>query len=799
MEKSNQHFVNEKETDLLIKKIEIEWDFQSGQSHSDCQSFQLSSPKSTQEKKRRRKKKRKKAHFTRPIESDEVKRDFLSNFGLDFENQVDKDIFVQYGEFSDYISLFNQKFNRPEKKICKFSLERLSKSMKKRLVFGDRLEEAKESFRHENAASLEVTQSRDGLVQKETRMGIKSMNLDTEKHKVSAWKSLKKSVSVTPSNLKKIPPGLKKFIAEDADSPFQERSLNPYRVFISRPPEDRKSVTGSSKNLLPNLDKSRGVALNSDAEDLANILSRKKNSSKNLSKQFSITTSLNRNSFLTKEISTENSIKKMTSQSTMNQTRVTDKSSSHNLRSNNYSSFEKKESLEGEEEKFDIYDQKISKNQIDNIINKFIQTKKPSKKDRFSEVIKYRCSLNPENSIKRDLKENPSQEDLDSFQIKITSCGDSSSNFELKPKRSIFSQMNGASKQEFYSINEEDHIKEEEDEHSSQSASLRGSLQNRISKSSSNTNTNSFLNTTRDEKKFLDVENKLWMVEENVKLIKGKSLSKDPAPKNGFRAKSGKKLKLKKKKNGREYVPTKKKPSLLDIHKQTRPGPINQNQPPNPNHFGAPRQLVPPPNNHPQGSFGAPMMNYNSQPYLPMPPQYGHFPMNPVSMAPMQGFPQQPQMPVYPHGNVFMPQVYPNYPIQNMRSPGGYMPNGMYMQSPPVFYNMPNGFVPRPPVPNSTNSIPVQDSSFSSSNAEMKSQEINSFNKYAEGNWKSEEVHGETQVLQSGKRVRVHHQNKHFGRHLFSLDGHGSSRDHRQETLGRQESVFLIRGTGVHG
>ena len=143
MEKNNQFLSNQKEAQLLIRKIEIEWDFQSEQSGSEGRSLsQLPSPRRSQDgllgkKRPRKRKKKKKAHFAKPIESEEVKRDFLSNFDLDFSNQVDKDIFVQYGEFSDYLNLFNQKFNRPEKKICKFSLERLSKKLKKELVFGD--------------------------------------------------------------------------------------------------------------------------------------------------------------------------------------------------------------------------------------------------------------------------------------------------------------------------------------------------------------------------------------------------------------------------------------------------------------------------------------------------------------------------------------------------------------------------------------------------------------------------------------------------------------------------------------
>lgn len=735
MEKSNQHFVNEKETDLLIKKIEIEWDFQATQSQSECQSLQLSSPRSTAEpleKKKRRKKKKKKAHFTRPIESEEVKRDFLSNFGLDFEKQVDKDIFVQYGEFSDYISLFNQKFNRPEKKICKFSLERLSKSMKKLLVFGDPLDDARPSLHGEALASLRLAENNVAIVCKEPPATIKSMNLDYEKHQMSMWKSLKKSVSMTPAELRKVPPGLKRFATDDKKSRFRQRKLDPYRAFLNRP-RDQQSVTCSSKDVLPNLDKSRGVAGNS--HDLTQILSRKKNSSKNLSNRFSMATSLNRNSFLTKEVSTENSIKKMTSQSTMNQTRVTDKSSSNNLRSNKYSSFEKKESLDDEdEEKFDIYDQKISKNQIDNILTKFIQNKKGRKKDRFSEVIKYRCSLNPQDSIKSDHKGDAFQEDLDPFKIKIVSCESSTSNIEPKPKRSIFSQMNGVSKQEFYSINEEDHIKEEDDDYSSKSISFRGSLQNRISKSSSNAN--SFLDTTCEEKNFLGVENKLWPVEENPKNVKMKKMSKGNASKHFLQNKSGKKLKLKKKKNGQEYVPSKKKTGFLEVQKAPQKSilqtPMKNNQTLNPHQYpeyGQTSHLLTVPNSHSQTAYAPPMMGYNSQPYMGMPPQYGHFPMNPVPMPPMHAFPQQPQLPVYPHANMFIPQMYPNYPMQNMRSANGYMPNPMYMQSPPVFYNMPNGYVPRPQMPSQGNTMPAQEASYGKPNVELKTPEVNSFNK----------------------------------------------------------------------
>jgi hypothetical protein len=757
MEKSNQHFVNEKETDLLIKKIEIEWDFQSEQSYSDCQSIpQLSSPTSMkgsrlEKKKIKKKKKKRKVPFTKPIETNEVKRDFLSTFELDFEKQVDKDIFVQYGEFSDYISLFNQKFNRPEKKICKFSLERLSRSLKKVLVFGENLEETPELFDKPDLILNYKTQ--DNKLTKEKSNGIKSMTLDRNKpsHK---WKRLQKSISLTPVELKKIPPGLQKFIHGDKESPFQMKALNPYQLFIELGGEDKRSVTTSSpKDILPNLNKSRGAALKSDTEDLINIISKKKNmSQKNLSHRISMATSLNRNSFLTKEISTEvSTVGKLNSQSTMNQTRVTGKSSKTLIKSNYNTSFEKKNSLgdDDDEDNYDIYDQKISNNQIENIINKFINKASPvtKNKNRFSEVINYRCSLNPQDSMKSELTRKQSEENNDSFQIKVISCGNSSSNLEIKPKRSIFSQMNNVSKQEFYSINEEDHIKEVEEEHSIQSQSIRSSLKNNRTSKSSNNN-NSFLQPIKNNEEFLNLNFKTNTENESSKLFKIKSMntknaSTSKTTKNPKNSKSGKKLKLKKKKNVREYIPRKPKLNGNDSKKTYSSNHLNPQLKYPSNHSLNSHNLQIPQSNN---SFSNGHANYPNQSY-PMQPHYNHF-----QMAPIHRYSPQQGMPMYPQPPVFMQPMYPNYPnysMQNMPNmppnmstmppnmsnmstmpqSGGYMHNQLYPPSQQVYYNMPNGYTPSIHESNSMNSIRTQDSSNNNSNGDIKKSEINSFNK----------------------------------------------------------------------
>lgn len=738
MEKNNQLFVNEKETDLLVQKIELEWDFHS--SRSDCASLQrLSSPRSVKEgplrRKPKKKKKKKKAHFARPIESDQVKREILSSFDLDFERQVDKDIFVQYGEFSDYISLFNQKFNKPEKKICKFSLERLSKSMKKLLVFGKGLAPRDRGPEARVKGTVLLTTGDVALVSRDRAGGIQSMNLDSGGVRPGAWKALKKSVSATPAELKKIPPGLSRFVAGKGTSPFKERKLDPYRTFLLRPEEPRPE---SSEEVLPNLEKSRAQATKANTEELVQIISRKKDSTRILSMQTSGTLSLARNSFLTKGVSSDASIKKITSQSTMNQTRVTEKSSSQNLRSNKYSSFDKRASLEDEEEeeKFDIYDREMPKSQIDKILGKFIQRRRPAKKDRFSEVINNRCSLNAHYPGHARPQEEPSQEELEAFQIKVTGVGSKSSNLEPKPKRSIFSHMNGLSKQEFYSINEEDHIKEEEEEASSHSASLRESLKNRISKSSSNRN--SFLDALPQENQTPAPQEGLVPIQEIPRLAKVKSLGKQPDSKCGSLVKSGKKLKLKKK--VREYVPNKQKKNLLEGKKNApKPGslqmPLQNNQTLNPHNYpeyGKTSHLMPP-GPKPQNSLAAPVPGFGSQRYLGVPQQFGHYPVNPVRMAPMRGFSQGHQMPMYPpSGPMYMPQMYPNYPgypVQNMQAPNGYLGGPMYLQPQPVFYNMPGGYMPRAPMSSSGNSGRMQEASPGEATPEAQAQEINSFAK----------------------------------------------------------------------
>lgn len=694
MEKNNEHFVNEKETDLLMKKIEIEWDFQSEDTQSESKSFlQLPSPRYSQDqfqdkKKQKKRKKKRKNNFLRPIESDEVKRDFLSNFNLDFEKQIDKDIFVQYGEFSDYISLFNQKFNRPEKKICKFSLERLSKSVKKLLVFGENFNELSDMFKDKN------DEIKNNYFTKETKInkipnfeknGIKSMNVlkSSKDPFVSTWKTLQKSLSLTPLELRKIPPGLNKFINKTENSKFKLKKLNPYELFIEKPKEEKKSVLSlSPKDILPNLQKSRGEKTQSNVNDLVNIISQKKPSSLNkISKIDSLSVSLNQNSFLTHGVNSDNSsLAKLNSLSTMNQTRITDKISSY-INSNGTSTFEKKESIDGVEEtdSYDIYNKNLSKNEINEIMNRLKTKTKSKKKERFSEIIKYRCSLKPQKSFNSEAK--PTKTKLESedslIQIKVTSCEGSNSNTELKPKRSIFSQMNNPSKQDFFSINEAEHIKEEEeDETSSQSQSLRESLKIRVSKSSTNNNSFLFPNTRKDELKPSKSGN-LIQNEDPFKIIKINSLNVENKTKPKTHLKSGKKLKLKKKKFLKEYIPSKKR-SNQENKKTLSSFELKQNQTLNPHNYpeyGQTPHLLPPTQPHPQ---------YSVPQY---PPQYGHYPMPSAPLNPnlMPRYPQ-PRVAMYPN-TMYMPPMYPqyqNYPVQN----GSFMPNGVYMQNQPVFYNM---------------------------------------------------------------------------------------------------------------
>ena len=726
MEQNNEHLSNEKEAQLLIKKIEIECDFHSEYSQDSHSFLQISSPHFSQnvaDKKKKKKKKKRKMHFTRPIESEEVKRDFLSNFELDFENQVDLDIFVQYGEFSDYLSLFNQKFHRPEKKICKFSLARLSKSLKKFLVFGENLERLADLF-EESKENVSEYSTKDNQIRKLGQGDkVKSLNsLDEEG--VRSWKSLQKSLSLQAKEMRKVPPGLNRFVKGDVDSKFKLRNLNPYQMFIELP-EDKKSVLSSSpKDILPNLDKSRGEAANSDFEDLVSIISRKKNLlTSKASNRNSMAVSINRNSFLTQQQSIENStLNKLNSQSTMNQTRVTDKSSSNCLQSKANSTIEKKESMD-DEDKFSIYDKTMSKGEIANIINRLNPKNKSAKeKERFSEVINYRTSLNPQDSISSNIKRNNSEEDDKNFQIKITSyeTSSSASNTELRPKRSIFSQMGNASKQDCYSI-KEDHIEEEEDEASSHSLSVRDSFKNRISKSSSNKD--SFLLPIQKK-----AENHLkvnLVGEAEPKLIKNKTLNSDFKSKIKTPIKSDKKLKIKKKIT-REYKPIKKK---LNSFKQQGIISPHINQPMNSQTINSPNYptynkqspLMTPANQ-------VPMQNANYNPQYQMNSQYNHFQMNPSMPPNMMRYPQ-PQMPVYAPRPMFVAPMYPNYPnfpMQGVNPSGGYMSN-MYLQSQPMFYNMQPY---APPMQNNTSmgSIRTQDS-FNNSNGETKSQEINSFNK----------------------------------------------------------------------
>lgn len=387
---------------------------------------------------------------------------------------------------------------------------------------------------------------------------------------------------------------------------------------------------------------------------------------------------------------------------------------------------------EDEDDNFDIYDEKIPKNQIANIINKFLNTATPKKKDktRFSEVIKYRCSLNPQDSIKSELVREKSAENNDFLQIKITSCESSVSTLEPRPKRSIFSQMNNVSKQEFYSINEEDKIKEEEEEHSSQSISIRSSLQkDRISKSS--TNNNSFLQTIIKNDESLNLTVKNTLNEDASKLFKIKSMNTKISPNKTSRklSKSGKKLKLKKKGFAQTFIPNKSKNSFTESKKPVPQVPNNIQINFNQNQLLTPHNLqIPQPNI--KNSFPSGHMNYPHQPY-PIQPQYNHYPMAPPPMNPnlMPGYPQQPGMPMYHQPPVYMQPMYPNYPnypMTNMNGPG-YMSNQMYPQSRP-YYNMP-GYVPQMQGSSSLNSIRTQDSSNNVSNGDNKSSEVNSFNK----------------------------------------------------------------------
>ena len=750
MEKNNDHFVNEKETDLLVKKIEIEWDFQSEESQSETQSFlQLPSPRFSQEhiidkKRPKKKKKKKKNNFSKPIESEEVKRDFLTNFDLDFENQIDKDIFVQYGEFSDYISLFNQKFNRPEKKICKFSLERLSKSVKKLLVFGEHLENLSDLFNEKKDDMVNIfsdkTSSINNISDLESKT-LKSINsLDNIKNSYnSTWKNLQKKLSLKSVELMKIPPGLDKFINKTENSKFKLQNLNPYQQFIEMPKEEKKSVLSlSSKNILPNLKKSRGQVSESNAEDLGDIiLNNKQTFTQNQNSKIDpIPMNQLKNSFLTQGVNSDkSSLHKLNSLSTMNQTRGTDKEFNY-FKSKNDSTFEIKESVD-EVEGFDIYENSISKNEINKIINRL----KPDKNGRFSEVIKNRCSLKPKISFKSENKPAKSFQNSEEslIQINVISCGDPTSEVELRPKRSIFSHMNNMSKNDFFSINEPHHISEEEEDESS-SQLFRDNLKTRTSKLESKNN-HFLLPISINQQVNQEQSGNLIKTEEPSKMIKMKSMNSDSKKKNKFISKSGKKLKLKKKKFLKEYIPQKKRinnqvPSNTSLYQSsnltppsTQPIELKQNQTLNPHNYPEYGQT-------PNLSISSNTVNHRPYPQIPLNhqshnyiPQYGHYPIPPVPINHnmMPRYPQ-PRMQMYPQNGMYMPPMYQNYPNFQMQN-GGFMGNPMYMQNQPVYHNMQQGYIPQMKQ-NSTNQ-PVQNTtkSYTQSNGENLSSEVNSFTK----------------------------------------------------------------------
>ena len=718
MEKNNQFLSNQKEAQLLIRKIEIEWDFQSEQSGSEGRSLsQLPSPRRSQDgllgkKRPRKRKKKKKAHFAKPIESEEVKRDFLSNFDLDFSNQVDKDIFVQYGEFSDYLNLFNQKFNRPEKKICKFSLERLSKKLKKELVFGDDWGLGDDQF-EENESS------KSGKLHKFMSLSEKGDD-DDEKPDlgIESWRGLRRSLSTHQGHEYEAPPGLETFSKDPKASRFGVEPLNPYQLFIDLPAEDRKSVlNGSPKDILPNLDKSRGEAVHSDSEDLGHIISKKRANltQRKGSGRNSFAVSINRNSFLTQGLSQDNSsLKKLNSQSTMNQTRVTDKSSSNCIRSKVDSALEKKESMD-EEDKFDIYDQKMTNSEIKNIISRLHpKSKKITEKKRFSEAINYRCSLNPTNPAAQELRKLNTEEEAEDpgVQIKVNLCGSSTSNCELKPKRSIFSQMNNLSRQDCYSIGEEDHIKEEEEDETS-SYSLRETLNNRVSKSSRNS---SFLTPVvpKEEDPRASLKHSgSHLLPTSQKLLNIPQGTPNSQSTKKKLQKTSKKLKLNKNKKLKEYAPVRRSPSSNEnafLSPGNQPIEMKPNQTLNPHNYPEYGQTPPLPR-HPQGmsngAFPRQPMPFPAQPYM-VQPQFGHYPM-PQNMMPR--YPPQPGVPMY-QNPAYPPPMYngfQNFPMPNLPPTGGFIQN-MYLQTQPVFYNM-QRYMPQPPSNPSLSSLRTKDSS----------------------------------------------------------------------------------------